>query len=292
MNLRNILEVSNLSKSFKVKTKSSKRENKRRGEFKTPQLFKAVDDVSFSIRKGSTLGILGESGSGKSTLGRCVMRLIEPDKGRIRFAGQELTYLTEKEMREKRRQMQMIFQNTDSALNRKMTVEENIRDPLDIWSIDSPSDRKKKVRRVLDLVQLEEKILTAYPYEISGGQRQRVSIARALTLEPLLLICDEVISLLDVTIQNQIVTLLQELQQELGLTCIIISHNLAVVEMMSDEVLVMKEGKVCELSTTEEIYKFPKGEYTRELIGSVARIPSLEVLQARARKWSSSTDIG
>lgn len=269
MSVRNLLEVSHLSKTY--------------GSGKRAIL--AVDDVSFSVREGSTLGILGESGSGKSTIGRCILRLIEPDSGELRFNGENLTFLSLGEFRQRRRHMQMIFQNTSSSLNAKMTVGENIRDPLDIWGIDTPIGRTKKVRELLDVVGLREKSVDAYPWELSGGQQQRVSIARALALEPKLLIFDEATSSLDVSVQTQIINLLVDLQRELGLTYIMISHNLGVVEYMSDEVLVMKEGKMCELSTTEEIYKFPKSSYTRSLIHAIPKIPSLELLQARAERW-------
>jgi peptide/nickel transport system ATP-binding protein len=270
MHVRNILEVRNLQKVFG----------------KGSEAVHAVNDVSFSIREGSTLGILGESGSGKSTLGRCVLRLIEPDSGSIRYKGEELTYLPNEDMRCKRREMQMIFQNPYSSLNPKMTVGENVMDPLHIWNLGEKLERPKRVRELLDLVGLSSRSLDAYPYEFSGGQQQRINIARALALKPKLIICDEATSALDVSVQAQIINLLMDLQKEFKLTYIFISHNLGVVEYLSDEVLVMHNGMMKELSTTEEIYKFPKNEYTKSLIESVPKMPSPEELMARkeARK--------
>ena len=267
MTVRNLLEVSGLRKTFG------------RGS----RAVKAVDDVSFCIREGSTLGILGESGSGKSTLARCVLRLVEPDAGKIRFADEDITWLTPGEMRQRRSEMQMIFQNPLSALNAKMTVEQNVMDPLNIWSKGSPSWRRAKVRHLLDMVGLASKSADAYPWEFSGGQQQRVAIARALALEPRLLVCDEATSALDASVQAQIISLLVQLQKEMCLTYILISHNLGVVEYMSDEVLVMQSGKVRELSTTEEVYRFPKSDYTRALIRAVPRMPTPEELEERQR---------
>ena len=267
MTVRNLLEVGNLCKSFG------------RGK----NAIRAVDDVSFSIREGSTLGVLGESGSGKTTLGRCVLRLVEPDSGRIRFDGKELTWLTPAEMRQCRREMQMIFQNPLSSLNSKMTVAQNVADPLDIWSVGTPASRRARVRELLDMVGLASKSADAYPWEFSGGQQQRVAIARALAVEPRLLVCDEATSALDASVQSQIVELLLRLQKEMRLTYIVISHNLGVVERMSDEVLVMERGKMRELSTTEEIYRFPKSDYTKTLIHAVPRMPTPQELAARGR---------
>lgn len=265
MTVKNILEVNNLSKSFG------------RGS----HTIKAVQDVSFCIREGSTLGILGESGSGKSTLGRCVLRLLEPDKGHIRFQGEDITFLGKEELRKRRKNMQMIFQNPYGSLNAKMTVGENVMDPFTIWGVGDKATRRKEAQKLLDMVGITQRSLDQYPHEFSGGQQQRICIARALALKPKLIVCDEATSALDVSVQAQIINLLMSLQKEFKLTYIFISHNLGVVEYMSDEVLIMQNGRMKELSTTEEIYKYPKNKYTQSLIESVPRMPSIEELKAK-----------
>ncbi len=268
MALRNILEVTQLSKSF----------NTSRGSVQ------ALNNISFSIRQGSTLGIVGESGSGKSTLGRCLLRLIEPDTGNIRFLDEDLTLLTHEEMRRRRKDIQMIFQNPLTSLNPRMTIGNNVREALHIWGVGTSSEQKSEVLSVLDLVGLPQRFYDSWPHELSGGQLQRVNIARALCVRPKLLVCDEATSSLDVSVQAQIVQLLIELQKELNLTYIFISHNLGVVEYMSNEVLVLQNGCMRELAPTDEIYLYPKNEYTNNLIEAVHRMPTAEMLKAKLEK--------
>ena len=268
MALRNILEVTQLSKSF----------NTSRGSVQ------ALNNISFSIRQGSTLGIVGESGSGKSTLGRCLLRLIEPDTGNIRFLDEDLTLLTHDEMRRRRKDIQMIFQNPLTSLNPRMTIGNNVREALHIWGMGTSSEQKSEVLSVLDLVGLPQRFYDSWPHELSGGQLQRVNIARALCVRPKLLVCDEATSSLDVSVQAQIVQLLIELQKELNLTYIFISHNLGVVEYMSNEVLVLQNGCMRELAPTDEIYLYPKNEYTNNLIEAVHRMPTAEMLKAKLEK--------
>jgi ABC-type oligopeptide transport system ATPase subunit len=268
MALRNLLEVSDLSKSFSTQVGK----------------IQALQGISFSLREGSTLGIVGESGSGKSTLGRCLIRLIEPDSGSIRFCDEDLTLLTMDELRLRRKDMQMIFQNPLTALNPRLSIRDNIEEALKIWSLGNSKERENEVIRLLELVGIPRRRLDAWPSELSGGQLQRVNIARALSVRPKLIICDEATSSLDVSVQAQIVQLLLELQKELKLTYIFISHNLGVVEYMSHEVMVLQEGKMKELAPTEEIYLYPKNPYTQSLIDSVPRMPTAESLKAKLEK--------
>ena len=235
--------------------------------------FKAVDDVSVEVWPGETLGIVGESGSGKSTLSRCVIRLYEPDGGKVFFDGVDFTGLGPQALREKRKDIQMIFQDPLASLNPMMTVQRAIEDPLIIHKIGTAAERARRVRELLDLVGLDADAANAFPFEFSGGQQQRIGIARALALNPKLLICDEAVSALDVSIQAQILRLLQDLQAQLGLAYLFISHNLAVVEHMSDRLAVMYQGRVVEYGPVQEIFRAPKEEYTRTLIESVPYIP-------------------
>ncbi len=235
--------------------------------------FAAVQDVSIELPAGETLGIVGESGSGKSTLARCIVRLYEPDEGKVFFDGVDFTALGPRALREKRRDIQMIFQDPLASLNPMMTVQGAIEDPLVIHKIGTPAERARRVRELLELVGLDPAAANAFPFEFSGGQQQRIGIARALALNPKLLICDEAVSALDVSIQAQILRLLQDLQAQLGLAYLFISHNLAVVEHMSDRIAVMYEGKVIEYGLVEEIFEAPRQEYTRTLIESVPYIP-------------------
>lgn len=241
----------------------------------------AVNDISLSIRRGQTLGVVGESGSGKSTLGRCLLRLVEPDAGEIRFEGETVSGISQSKFRAKRRDMQMIFQNPFSSLNPKMSVAEAIEDPMRIWGIGDKESRRKRSRELLEMVGIHPRFSGAYPYEFSGGQQQRINIARALALDPKFIVCDEAVSALDVSIQAQIINLLMDLQKQLGLTYLFISHNLGVVEYLCDEVLIMQHGKLVECAPTEEIFRNPKSEYTRNLIASVPSIPTAEQLLAK-----------
>lgn len=235
--------------------------------------FAAVQDVSVELRAGETLGIVGESGSGKSTLSRCIIRLYEPDEGKVFFDGVDFTALGSNALRKKRQDMQMIFQDPLASLNPMMTVAAAIEDPLVIHNVGTARERTRRVQELLELVGLDPGAANAFPFEFSGGQQQRIGIARALALNPKLLICDEAVSALDVSIQAQILRLLQDLQHQLGLAYLFISHNLAVVEHMSDQIAVMYQGQVIEYAPTEEIFRAPKQAYTRTLIDSVPYIP-------------------
>jgi ABC-type oligopeptide transport system ATPase subunit len=242
---------------------------------------KAVDGISLRIARGKTLGILGESGSGKSTLGRCILRLIEPDGGTLKFDGKTVSGIPQSAFLPYRRDMQMIFQNPFSSLNPKMSIGEAVEDPMRIWKLGDPAFRRKRAAELLDMVGINPRRSSAYPYEFSGGQQQRINIARALSLDPKFIVCDEAVSALDVSIQTQIVNLLMDLQKRLGLTYLFISHNLGVVEYLADDVLIMQHGKLVEYAPTEEIFRNPRSEYTKNLIASVPSMPTPERLIAR-----------
>ena len=230
---------------------------------------KAVNDVSFVLRKGETLGLVGESGCGKSTLSRAVVGLIPVQSGEIIFNHGDLAKLPVKEWRSMRRHIQMVFQDPYSSLNPRMTIYDMLVEPLMVHGIVPKSELQKETKRLLDLVQLPADALSRYPHQFSGGQRQRIGIARALAVRPELLICDESVSALDVSIQAQILNLLKELQQELQLTYLFISHDLSVVYYISDRVMVMHAGKIVESGVAEQVLKQPKDEYTRRLIAAM-----------------------
>jgi len=236
---------------------------------KTKKYTMAVNNVSFKVYPGETLGLVGESGCGKSTLARTLLRLIQPMEGDVIFDDDNLTKLAprSRKLRSLRRQMQIVFQNPYNALNPRINIGKAIAEPLVVHKI--KGDRKKKVAQLLERVGLDPSMSSRYPHEFSGGQRQRVCIARALALEPQFIICDESVSALDVSVQAQVLNLLKELQADLGLTYIFISHDLSVVKFMSDRIIVMNQGKIEEIGTSEEIYRSPQKEYTRKLIDSI-----------------------
>lgn len=255
-----ILKVENLKKHFPIKKGMLSR---------TVGQVKAVDGVSFEVYEGETLGIVGESGCGKSTTGRMLMRLIEPTEGTVTFAGQGLTTMSTEEMRKARRDIQMVFQDPYASLNPRHTVAQILEEPLIVHNIGTKAERREKVMRLLKTVGLSEYHANRYPHQFSGGQRQRIGIARALMTNPKLIIADEPVSALDVSIQAQVLNLMQQLQQELKLTYIFIAHDLGVVRHISDRVGVMYLGKMVELATSEALYEEPLHPYTQALLAAV-----------------------
>ncbi len=241
---------------------------------------RAVDGVSFSIRRGETLALVGESGSGKSTTGRLLIRLLEPTTGDVTFQGRSIVQATPSAMRDLRRRLQIIFQDPYSSLNPRMTVEEIIGDPLAIHGIGNRSERRQRVHEALRAVELPEEHAERYPHEFSGGQRQRIGIARALVLGPDFIVCDEPISALDVSIQAQIINLLQRLQRERTLSYLFISHNLSVVRHIADRVAVMYLGRILEIADTSALYDNPLHPYTRALLSAVLE-PDPDIRQPR-----------
>ena len=264
-----ILEVRNLVKHFPVGGG---------GIFsRHTGLVRAVEGVSFSIRRGETLGLVGESGCGKTTTGRCILQLERPTSGQVIFEGHELTGMTDAEMRPLRRRMQVIFQDPYSSLNPRMTVGQIIGEPLKVHGIVRDRGRRaERVAELLSVVGLLPALADRYPHELSGGQRQRVGVARALAMEPSLIICDEPVSALDVSIQAQIINLLEELQERFGLTYLFVAHDLSVVRHISDRVAVMYLGKVMELADRQALYEEPLHPYTKALLSAVP-IPDPEV---------------
>lgn len=240
---------------------------------RTVDVVKAVDGVSFNVPRGKTVGLVGESGSGKTTTGRAIARLVPITAGSVHYGGRDLATLARREFFAYRKKIQVIFQDPFGSLNPRMTIYSIIAEPLDIHFKDwTKAQKRARVADLLDKVGLSADFMQRYPHQFSGGQRQRIGIARALAVEPEFIVCDEPVSALDVSVQAQIVNLLQDLQDELGLTYLFIAHDLAVVEHISDEVLVMTEGKIVEQATAEEIYNNPQHPYTVKLLEAV---PSL-----------------
>ena len=254
-----VLEVQHLTKNFQVKQS--------RGLRVLKSTVQAVSDVSFSIEPGETLGLVGESGSGKTTVGRCVLRLIEPTEGSVKFHGKELVGLEDSHLRLLRRQMQIVFQDPYASLDPKMTVGSSIAEPLEIQNV--KGDHRKTVRELLELVGLAPDHATRFPHEFSGGQRQRVGVARALALNPSFIVLDEPVSALDVSIQAGVVNLLQDLQQQFGLSYLFIAHDLSVVKHISQNVAVMYLGKLMEVGPSEQLYHAPAHPYTQALLSAV-----------------------
>ncbi|MBR5888798.1 MAG: ABC transporter ATP-binding protein [Akkermansia sp.] len=230
---------------------------------------KAVDDVTLHIKRGETLGLVGESGCGKSTIGRCIVRLLEPTAGTIHLLGKNITHRSQWRMRKLRRRVQMVFQDPAGSLNPRMTVRHLIAEPLEIHSMGTRASRKRRVAELLDLVGLPSTALEKFPHEFSGGQKQRIGIARALAMDPKLLVLDEPVSALDVSVQSQVLNLLLTLQQELNLSYLFISHDLSVVRHISDRVAVMYMGKIVEMADADILYDHPAHAYTRALLSAI-----------------------
>lgn len=254
------IEVKNLKKYFVQKKGFSKKNN---------VYVKAVDDVSFFIRKGETFGLVGESGCGKSTTGRTLIRLYDVTGGQVIFDGTDISKFKEKELKPYRKKMQMIFQDPYASLNSRMTVADIIGEPLLVHDICSGKERQERIYELLHTVGLSKEHASRYPHEFSGGQRQRIGIARALAVDPEFIICDEPISALDVSIQAQVVNMLEDLQKERGLTYLFIAHDLSMVQHISDRIGVMYLGKMMEVSTSEELYENPLHPYTKALLSAV-----------------------
>ena len=234
---------------------------------------RAVDDVSFTIEPGCTVGLVGESGSGKTTVGRTILKLISSTSGRVLYNGRDILPMPERDFRPLRREMQMIFQDPFGSLNPRFTIGEIVGEALEIhFPKMNRSDRTSRVADLLCLVGLKADMMRRYPHEFSGGQRQRIGIARALAVEPRFIVCDEPVSALDVSVQAQIVNLLQDLQEQFGIAYLFIAHDLAVVEHISDHVLVMHHGKIVESASAEAIYNDPQNEYTKTLLSAVPSI--------------------
>lgn len=255
-----LIEVNNLKKYFPVKKSSF---------LSKTRYLKAVDDVSFYINEGETLGIVGESGCGKSTTGRSIIRLFDITGGEILYRGQDIANLSESQMLPYRRKMQVIFQDPYASLNPTLTVKDIISEPLDVYQIGDKRERKDRVIELLEKVGLSKNHLDRYPHEFSGGQRQRIGIARALSINPEFILCDEPISALDVSIQAQVVNLLEDLQNEMGFTYLFIAHDLSMVRHISHRIGVMYLGKLIEIGSSDEIYDHPLHPYTKALLSSV-----------------------
>ncbi|RXZ83985.1 ABC transporter ATP-binding protein [Paenibacillaceae bacterium] len=266
-----LVEVSNLKKHFVIGRDALGRPT---------EVLKAVDDVSFTIRKGETFGLVGESGSGKSTVGRCLLRLYDYTEGEIHYDGQSLGRMSEKQLKPLRRRIQSIFQDPYSSLNPGMNVLELIGEPMNIHGVHQGEQRTAKVAELLKRVGLKQEHMYRYPHEFSGGQRQRISIARALSVNPEFVVCDEPISALDVSVQAQVVNMLEDLQAEFGLTYLFIAHDLSMVRHISDRIGVMVAGRLVEIADSDELYENPIHPYTKALLSAIP-IPDPSVQSGR-----------
>lgn len=264
---QSLLKVTNLNVSYPTSAG---------GLFKKPGSFRAVKGASFSVQRGQTVGLVGESGSGKSTIGKAILRLIPSESGKIEYDGVDVTSLPEREFLPFRKRIQTIFQDPYASLNPRLTVGSIVAEPLIVHEPTlGRSDREARVADLLEKVGLPADAMRRYPHQFSGGQRQRICIARALSSRPEFIICDECVSALDVSVQAQIVNLLQDLQDEFAITYLFIAHDLAVVEHMSHQVVVMQNGEIVEQGSAEEIYSDPKTEYARKLLDAVPKMPSI-----------------
>jgi oligopeptide transport system ATP-binding protein len=270
---RSLVEVKNLKVHFPIRRGLMRRQ---------VGAVRAVDDVSFDVYEGETLGLVGESGCGKSTTGLALLKLQAATAGQVRFRGQEVTTLSEKEMRALRRHMMMVFQDPYSSLNPRMTVGSIIGEPLSVFQIGSPAERADRVQELLRLVGLNPAFINRYPHEFSGGQRQRIGLARALATSPAFIVADEPISALDVSIQAQVVNLMGDLKAQLGLTYLMISHDLSMVRYISDRVAVMYLGKIVELGSRDGVFDTPRHPYTRALMSAVP-VPNPKLERERRR---------
>jgi ABC-type oligopeptide transport system ATPase subunit len=254
-----LVEVAHLSKAF----------TRRHSLFGPVSVVQAVDDVSFAIEEGETFGLVGESGSGKTTIGRCMLRLIEPTRGQVFFAGRDVLALTRRDLRATRRHMQIVFQDPYSSLNPRMRVRQTVGEPLDIHRVGNTAYRQARVIELLALVGLDPSLADRYPHELSGGQRQRIGLARALALQPSFIIADEPVSALDVSVQAQVVNLLMDLQQRLKLTYLFIAHDLRLVQHICTRVAVMYRGRIVELGSGKALFESPQHAYTQALLSAV-----------------------
>ncbi|HLV40118.1 ABC transporter ATP-binding protein, partial [Xanthomarina sp.] len=257
-----LLEVVNLEKTYISKS----------GWFSKPEIFKAVDQVSFKLYEGETLGLVGESGCGKSTLANAILQLDKATSGSILYEGKDITKLSKNAIRKLRKDIQIVFQDPYASLNPRIPVGRAIMEPMKVHGIGaSEKERKEMVLDLLEKVGLDESFFNRYPHEFSGGQRQRIGIARAISLEPKLIICDESVSALDISVQAQVLNLLNDLKENFGFTYIFISHDLAVVKYMSDQLIVMSQGQIEEMDDADVIYNHPKKDYTKKLIHAIPK---------------------